>query len=120
MIRQNGWVSDPTACSSLGFDYGEEVRKQRQTEEDAEIEENPLLSTGGDGDAGDMAGEMNSLLGSMDPEDKKAIMKSTDPKEIKGIMDKYQGNGNGKTPAAAGANKRTGGASDDPPEEGDN
>ncbi len=118
--RQNGWVSDPTAASALGYDYGEEVRKQRQVEEDAEIDDNPLLTVGGNGDADDMSGEMNSLLGQLSPEDKKTVLNSTDPKEIKGIMDKYQGNGNGKTPAAAGANKRTGGANDDPPEEGDN
>jgi len=90
VMRQNGWISDPTATGSLGYDYGEEVRKQRQVEEDAEIEENPLLSVGGPGDAGDMSDEMNGLLGQLSPEDRDTIMKSTDPKEIQGIMAKHQ------------------------------
>ncbi len=98
LIRQNGWVSDATACSSLGYDYGEEVRKQRQTEEDAEIEENPLLSVGGEGDAGDMSGELNSVLSDLSPEERQTIMNSKDPKEIQGIMAKH------KAGAAAGAN----------------
>ena len=106
VLRQNGWVSDPTACSSVGYDYAEEVRKQRKVEEDAQIEENPLLSVGGSAPGDDdMSSEMHSLMSQMAPEDKQKILKSTDPAEIKGIMDKYQsgnGNGNGKVPAAAG------------------
>lgn len=90
LARQNGWISDPTAASSLGYEYAEEVRKQRMVEEDAEIEDNPLLSTGGDGDASDMSGDMNTLLGQMSPEDKQTILSSTDPAEIKGIMDKHR------------------------------
>lgn len=116
VMRQNGWISDPTATSTLGYEYGEEVRKQRKVEEDAEIEENPLLSVGGSGDAGDMAGEMNSMLGSMSPEEKQTILKSTDPQEIQGIVAKYHG---AKAGAAAGS-RNGGSAKDDPPGGGDN
>lgn len=104
LIRQNGWVSDPTACSTLGYDYGEEVRKQRSAEEDAEIEDNPLLSVGGgNGDAEDMSSEMNSLLGQLTPEERQTVMNSKDPNEIKSIMDKYQSAG-----AGAGASNNEG------------
>ncbi len=99
VMRQNGWVSDPTASSSLGYDYGEEVRKQRQVEEEAETQDNPLLSVGGDGDAGDMSAELQSLMGQLSPEDRKTVMNSNDPKEIQGIMDKYRS----KTGVAAGS-----------------
>jgi len=98
IARQNGWIADPTASASLGYDYGEEVRKQRQVEEDAEIEENPLLSKGGDGDASDMQDDMNGLMNQLSPEDKNTILNSNDPKEIKGVMDKY------RAQAGAGAN----------------
>jgi hypothetical protein len=99
LARQNGWISDPTAASTLGYEYAEEVRKQRQVEEDAEIEDNPLLSTGGgNGDAGDMSSEMQSLLGKLSPEDRNTVMNSQDPKEVQGIMDKYNG-----APAGNGA-----------------
>jgi len=105
LIRQNGWISDATATSQLGYDYGEEVRKQRQIEEEAEIEDNPLLAVGGPaGDAADMAGEMNSLLGMLTPQERNTVLNSSDPKEIQAIMDKYQSNGNGtKSKAKAGA-----------------
>lgn len=99
LARQNGWVSDPTAASSLGYEYGEEVRKQREIEEEAEIEENPLLSVGGGGDDSDMSGAMNDMLSKLSPEDKKTIMNSQDPQEIQGIMAKYQGAGAGAVPA---------------------
>jgi lambda family portal protein len=99
MARQNGWVSDATASGALGFEYGEEVRKQRQIEEDAQIEDNPLLGSGGQGDDGDMSDELNGVLSQLSDDDRKTIMNSKDPKEIKGIMDKYN-----KAPANANAN----------------
>lgn len=111
LARQNGWISDPTASSALGYDYSEEVRKQRQIEEDAEIDDNPLLTVGGgDGDASDMSMEMNRILGELSPEERDTVMNSKDPNEIKAIMDKHQ---NGGTPAKAGS----GLAKDDPGEE---
>lgn len=107
MARQNGWVSDPTASGALGYEYGEEVRKQRQVEEDAEIENNPLLSVGGSGDDSDMSGEMNDMLGKMTPEDRKTILNSTDPKEIQGVMGKYQTSA-GSKPGASGTSAEGG------------
>lgn len=113
VARQNGWISDSTGSAAIGYDYGEEVRKQRKIEEDAEIEDNPLLSKGGDGDAGDMSSEMNSLMGQMTPEDKQTILKSTDPNEIHGVMAKYQTqNGNGGRKAGSSSAV----AADDPGE----
>ncbi len=41
--RNEGWISDKTASEKLGFDYGEEVRKQTMIEDDAENAGNPLL-----------------------------------------------------------------------------
>lgn len=124
--RQNGWVSDPSAASALGYDYGEEVRKQRQVEEDAEIDDNPLLSVGGGNgsDAGDMSDEMNGILGQMTPEDKQTILNSTDPKEIHGVMAKYHSNGDNVPVGAAAGNtvkrNKNGTVTDDPGEgEGD-
>ncbi len=95
VVRQAGWISDATACASLGYDYNEEVRKQRQVEEDAEIEENPLLAVGGAGDAGDMAGEMNDLIGKLSPEERQTVLNSKDPKEVQGIMAKHQNGAGG-------------------------
>ncbi len=106
VMRQNGWISDFTASSALGYDYEEEVRKQRQVEEEAQIEENPLLTVGGPaGDAADMAGEMNNMLGMLTPQERNTVLSSQDPKEIKAIMDKYQGKGAGKVPAGAAADE---------------
>jgi capsid protein len=113
VMRQNGWISDPTATSNLGYDYGEEVRKQRKVEEDAEVEDNPLLSVGGGGDAGDMSSEMNSMLGQMTPEDKQTVLNSKDPNEIQGIMAKYHGN----APLVKSKSRAGGAANDDPGEE---
>jgi hypothetical protein len=99
IARQGGWVSDSTASAALGYNYSEEVRKQRQIEEDAEIEDNPLLGTGGQGDAADMSAEMNDMLNGLTPEERTKVLNSTDPKEIAGIIGKRStssnGNGNG-------------------------
>lgn len=46
VARTNGWISDSTAASSLGYDYEEEVRKQQKIEENAEEKPNPLLKGG--------------------------------------------------------------------------
>lgn len=43
LARNEGWISDKTASEKLGFDYGEEVRKQQQIEDEAEAAGNPLL-----------------------------------------------------------------------------
>lgn len=43
LARNEGWISDKTASEKLGFDYGEEVRKQQQIEAEAEANGNPLM-----------------------------------------------------------------------------
>lgn len=43
VARTSGWVSDPTCSSVLGYDYNEEVRKQKQAKEQAEVSGNPLM-----------------------------------------------------------------------------
>lgn len=43
LARNEGWISDKTASEKLGFDYGEEVRKQMQIEAEAESNGNPLM-----------------------------------------------------------------------------
>lgn len=53
LARNEGWISDKTASEKLGFDYGEEVRKQQMIEDDAEVAGNPLLDRA--------AGDMNAL-----------------------------------------------------------
>lgn len=95
--RQNGWIADSTASSMLGLDYSEEVRKQRQLEEEALLEDNPLLGAGGPGDAGDMANEMNAMLQGLTPEQRNRIINSNDPAEIAQIMS----GGNGKPNASS-------------------
>jgi len=55
LARNEGWISDKTASEKLGFDYGEEVRKQQMIEEDAEVAGNPLLDRA--------AGAMQALAG---------------------------------------------------------
>lgn len=70
VARSSGWISDPTASAALGYDYTEEVRKQRQVEEEAETSENPLLGKEpGMGDEGEMDAEMNDVLKNMSPEE---------------------------------------------------
>ncbi|QOR55512.1 MAG: hypothetical protein UMS36scaffold28_2 [Phage 59_13] len=90
--RQNGWIADSTASSQLGFDYSEEVRKQRQLEEEAALEDNPLLGASGIGDGADMSNEMNAMLQNLTPEERNRIINSNDPNEIAKIMSKT-GNG---------------------------
>lgn len=93
VARSSGWVSDPTASSALGYDYAEEVRKQQQVEEEAEISGNPLLGKqGGMGDEGEMDKEMQDLMANMTPEEKEEFMAKR--KEKAGV------NGNGNNGAA--------------------
>lgn len=106
IARQNGWVADSTASAMLGLDYSEEVRKQRQVEEEAALDDNPLL---GDtqGDAADMATEMQDVLGNLTPEERKRIIDSNDPNEIMKIVAAKNGppttNGNGNGNGAKSA-----------------
>jgi len=89
VARSSGWISDPTASAALGYDYSEEVRKQRQIEEEAETSENPLLGKGpGSADEDEMAAEMNDL-------------KNMSPEEIAKIK---AGQGGNNVPVPAGKN----------------
>ncbi len=97
IARQNGWVADPTACSALGYDYPEEVRKQRQVEEEAAEASNPLLGLGGEGgDSALMDAELEGMLDGLSPEDRDQVLKAKDPREVVRIMGR-------KKAAAAGA-----------------
>lgn len=49
LARDAGWLSDKTAAEKLGFEYAEEVRKQLQVEEEAELLGNPLLNRSAQG-----------------------------------------------------------------------
>jgi len=93
--RQNGWIADSTACSALGFDYGEEVRKQRQIEEEAAQVGNPLLGkqAGDISDDGNMDAEMQDALNSMSPEDRNQVMNAKSPQDVFKIMQKVKAAG---------------------------
>lgn len=106
LARINGWIADPTACGALGYDYGEEVRKQRQVEEEAAKTGNPLLGTpvggGSVADAAAMDAEMQDVLNQLSPDERDQVLNSKDPAEVARIMAKHAtavgaaaGNGNG-------------------------
>lgn len=106
--RQNGWIADSTACAALGYDYAEEVRKQRTIEEEAEQLANPLLGKkpGDISDDGNMDSEMQDALNAMSPEDRNTVMNAKTPQEVMKAMAKANkatatasaasGNGNGE------------------------
>jgi hypothetical protein len=100
IARQNGWIADSTATAALGYDYPEEVRKQKQIEEESEKQGgNPLLGTAqGDlmGDSATMDAELQDMLNGLSPEERDSVLKAKDPREVVRIMGKR------KTPAAAG------------------
>lgn len=86
--RQNGWIADSTAAAALGYDYGEEVRKQRTIEEEAAQTGNPLLGKqqGDISDDGNMDTEMQDALNSMSPEDRNKVLNAKSPSEVFKIM----------------------------------
>jgi capsid protein len=83
LAREAGWVSDPTACSAIGYDYSEEVRKQNQAEEDAEKNDNALL--GKPGDDAEMGAEFDSVMKSLTPEERQKVMTGT-PEEVSALV----------------------------------
>lgn len=107
--RTNGWISDKTACEKLGLDYNEELRKQRQVEDDAKLNGNPLqgVASPDDMEANDQQqqNEEDQTLSMFDDNEKQQILKSTDPMEIgKMLLGKI-----GQKKAAAGkAGKKPG------------
>jgi hypothetical protein len=102
LARTAGWVSDQTASSALGWDFNEEVRKQKNVEDEAELTGNPLLGikSGEEKEAsddGEMDDEINSVIASLTDKEKQDIIAKTDPKEIANIlMAKTNGNGGGQ------------------------
>jgi capsid protein len=90
LARQNGWIADSTACAALGYDYSEEVRKQRQIEDEAATSDNPLLGLGNDpvNDAGNMDAELEDMLNGLSPEERDQVLKTKDPREVVRIMNK--------------------------------
>lgn len=83
--RTNGWVDDKTCSETLGYDYDEVVRKQRQIELDAQEEDNPLLQMSMQG--GDQyAQEAAAIFGDLSPEERKAIMDAQSPEEVAALL----------------------------------
>lgn len=85
--RTNGWISDKTAAEKLGLDYNEELRKQRQVEDDAKLNGNPLQGVASPDDVDDANGqqqqdEEDQTLSMFSDDEKQQILKSTDPMEI--------------------------------------
>jgi len=94
--RTNGWISDPTCSSVLGYEYNEEVRKQKQVKEQAEITGNPLMGVeqGGE-EPDDMQKEMEDLLKNMSPEEKQVALAGMNGGRN---ANPNGGNGNGSRP----------------------
>lgn len=111
--RQNGWISDKTACEKLGLDYNEELRKQRQVEDDAQLNGNPLqgvVDPNNEAAQGQQQNEEDQTLSMFDDNEKQQILKSTDPMEIgKMLLGKI-----GQKKAAAGKAGKKPGASGKP------
>jgi hypothetical protein len=103
IARTSGWVSDPTCAAQLGFNYAEEVRKQKMVEEEADMAGNPFIGSDAPGaeDEADMDKEAEDVLKSLSPEEQKMVLAKNDPKEIAALLLAKvgtNGNGNGKTP----------------------
>lgn len=101
VARTSGWVSDPTCSSVLGYEYNEEVRKQKQVKEQAEAVGNPLMGVeaGGEEEEDEMDREMSDLLKSLTPEERAQIKASNNPQDLANLVlskSGFNGNGNGK------------------------
>lgn len=100
--RVNGWVSDASASQRLGYDYPEEIRKQRHIEEDAAINGNPLTGVKpedqrAEDDTEEMDAEMADVLASMTPEQRQAFMDAKTPEDVASALKATTtSNGNGK------------------------
>lgn len=73
VARTNGWIADPTCSNVLGYDYNEEVRKQKQAKDNADVAGNPLMGIEPGQEDDDMAAEQQDLMGSLTPEEKAAM-----------------------------------------------
>lgn len=89
IARQNGWLADSTACAALGYDYPEEVRKQKQIEDEAATKGNPLMNAqAGDLDTGTMDAELEDMIAGLSPEERDGVLKAKDPREVLRIVGK--------------------------------
>lgn len=82
-------ISESTACSVLGFDYEEEMRKQQLIEDGAE--DNPFKSGGQDEmvqDTEEMDAEMKDLMASLTPAEADQVLKASDPQAIIAMITK--------------------------------
>jgi hypothetical protein len=115
VLLSEGLISHQTASAVAGFEYGEEIRKEKAMLDEAEEDGNPLLKINpGDTSAAqeeadgldNMSGEESDVVKQMTPEDRKQVLASKDPKEVMGIVQKYLNKGakpNGKAPVGAAA-----------------
>ena len=87
----NGWMADSTACSALGYDYAEEVRKARNIEEDSAVQDNPLKGTPSMDNEFAMDAEMQDMLDKMSPEERDKVLRAKDPREVVRIMNAKKG-----------------------------
>jgi hypothetical protein len=94
VARTNGWIADPTCSNVLGYDYNEEVRKQKQAKDNAEVAGNPLMGIDPESEEDDMKEEEDDLMASLTPEEKATMAKKAE--DMMAMAGKGGGNGNGK------------------------
>jgi len=101
LARTAGWVSDQTASSALGWDFTEEVRKQKTIEDEAEKVGNPLLGIKSKQekeheDDGAMDAEINDVISNLTDDERKELLAKNNAQDIVNMMNaKAGGNGNG-------------------------
>jgi len=108
LARTAGWVSDPTASASLGWDIAEESRKQNTIELEAERVGNKLLGIKSKEDRettdeDDLDAEAGDIVNSMSDDEKKEML-NKNPQDIAQLLIdrmKVGSNGNGKAPPPA-------------------
>lgn len=74
--RDQGWISDKTASEVLGYDYSEEVRKQKRLEAEGQKNGNPLMGVQPGQTAADAQDNqaMQDMMSSLTPEERKAVL----------------------------------------------
>jgi hypothetical protein len=105
LAREEGWVSDPSASASLGWDLAEESRKQNTFEEEAERTGNRLLGIKSKEDRtttdeNDLDDEANDIINNMTDDEKKQML-TKNPQDIAQLlMDRLNAGANGKQQAS--------------------
>jgi len=89
--RASGWVSDASASQRLGYDYAEEVRKQKNIEEDAAQSGNPLMGMNQQDmkdadDDGHIEKDARDAMKSLTNEQRQAIMNAKTPEEVLKVL----------------------------------